>query len=89
MLRAGGVAPFASPFVGPSAADMTDGVDVLDIVRLRVLGRALAVDNRPGGSDSLILLESESIFALLALGDKRELMLAISRSLLCCSRLGL
>ena len=59
--------------------------------RLRVLGRADVVDGRPAISPELgplMLLDSESMPVLLASGDISELMLAISRSLLCCILLG-
>lgn len=69
-----------------SAVDASDSDEPIDILRLNVLGRAEAVDGLPVCS---VLLVSESNAAVLAFGDISELMLAISRSLLCWSLFGL
>ena len=79
------------------SSEPTDGVDPVDIVLLSVLGRPDAVDGRPDAvegrpavSESFALpLDSESKPALLAFGDKREFMFAISRNLDCCNLFGL
>ena len=69
-----------------------DGVELIDTLRFRVLGRAEVVDGLPFGSaelESFTLLVSESSPVPLAFGDINVLMLAISRSLLCWSLFGL